>query len=216
MATKDYTFTLAANEVRRLTIQGNFVRVHAMNVSSVGIRLGANQNSNTGTWDVQYTNFALGLGIGPLSKMFDTVELTETLGAPNILTLVIGDAPIEDNRLVGTLAVTGGLRQQGPATNTTWGVANLVANTATKIWTGNPNGNANGRVQNLTVHDLYLGRDNTVTATKCIAALAGATGATADGNNIGAYIDGLDATLDLWGIIPTTGGNVSFDQNQNV
>jgi hypothetical protein len=73
----------------------------------------------------------------------------------------------------------------------------IAANTVTQIWAPIANGDNNGKVINIGAHDIWLGYDNSVSASTGFL-LIGNQGADADGNTPGAFMDGLSTKLPLY------------------
>ena len=182
MALKDYNINLAANQVLPLQITGTYIRCIALNVASIKIRLtarntqgGQSASSNMG---VEFTTFALGLGIGPLPQAFDTIEFTDALGGGLTGTFTIGDTPVEDNRLVGVVNITGGIASKvynGGDTLVSKGTVSLTTATATQLWAATLQPGYGVLYNEDATNTVYLGVDNTVTNTTGIPLIAGAT-----------------------------------------
>lgn len=108
---------------------------------------------------------AMELGIGfTYKKPFDSLRIKNGATAQTVK-LAIGDGIIHDNRMVGQLNITGGIKA---AANPNVSYGNVsVGNTATLIQAANAN-RSSCLVQNLGAAPIYIGSTNSVTVSNGI------------------------------------------------
>jgi hypothetical protein len=150
---------------------------------------------------VLVNSWQAGLSVGPLATPATRMEVTNGSTAQTI-ELYYGDSEVQDNRLVGTVNITGGLAAKilGPTVCTAEGAVSATG-AADLIWTGNALGAMNGILQNRdSAISIYYGHTSGVTTATGIELPAGGV------------VDGLDCALDLYVIVASGTVDVRFKQ----
>ncbi len=124
----------------------------------------------------ELSNWSAGLAIGPLPKPYTIVEFTNG-GTAQAVEFIASDAPIEDNRLVGTVNITGGLNTKANLADTvsyTIGTATTAAGGVT-VLAANAN-RAGATIQVNGSNNVYLQSGSFVPTTSGILIVAGTPG----------------------------------------
>ncbi|MBT3041986.1 MAG: hypothetical protein KME67_03920 [Candidatus Thiodiazotropha sp. (ex Codakia orbicularis)] len=156
----DYSRTLAADEE---------VLIHCAGATAVRCLEGED------SFDIRPDDknpVAMELGIGfTYKKPFNSLRIKNGATAQTIK-LAIGDGTIHDNRMVGQLNITGGIKAAANPTVSYGAVSGGVGSTATLIQSANAN-RSSCLVQNLGAASIYIGSDNSVTVSNGIEIPAG-------------------------------------------
>ncbi|MEW8131482.1 MAG: hypothetical protein AB2758_20710 [Candidatus Thiodiazotropha endolucinida] len=149
----DYSRTLAADEE---------VLIHCAGATAVRCLEGED------SFDIRPDDknpVAMELGIGfTYKKPFNSLRIKNGATAQTIK-LAIGDGTIHDNRMVGQLNITGGIKSAANPTVSYGAVS--VGSTATLIQAANAN-RSSCLVQNLGAAPIYIGSDSSVTVSNGI------------------------------------------------
>ena len=153
-----FTYTIAAGATVKIARQFKHIR---------GL-------SGTAPYQVRFPNaapsaFETGLAYNA-PQTIESVELINNGALSNTITVALADGPIDDNRLVGQIDISGGIRNAGNR-GASYGAVSVAA-TATLIRAENLN-RGTILVQNNGAVDLYVANDTSVTAANGIKVPAG-------------------------------------------
>lgn len=156
---KVFPFTLTAGQADQIQQRGRFVRcltgAYAFDLTVV--------KSNGESLGI-FAGFQAGLAV-MLPDFFDQLRITNGSTAQTV-ELLVHDDRVDDNRLVGTVNITGGLdtKPLAPTLIDTWGRVQIASASATQILAA---GTKRGKVilQNCSANYIAIGYDSTVTYT---------------------------------------------------
>lgn len=153
-------FTLAAGAVHKFEMRGRHIR-----------GLSGDDLYTVEVDDDSPTEFQTGLAF-TFPEFFNKVVVTNTSAASQTIKIGISDGPIDDNRLVGQIDITGGIRLAGNRVIDHGAVT--VGTSAVLIAAENLNRNSI-LVQNLGAADIYIGDSGVTTANGLKVAKDGGT-----------------------------------------
>lgn len=153
-----YAYTLNPGEVRRLAVRGRFVRGMSSDAPYM-LRIGSEAP----------TRFQTGIAFES-PREFDQVELINSHATAQRIEIVISDGFVDDNRLVGQVDISGGIRAAGNRSATAGAMA--VSTIAVEVAPPEP-ARAAMLIQNLGAANLFVGIDGTVSASTGIRVAPG-------------------------------------------
>lgn len=153
-----YRYTIAANESVKIHGKARFFRGMASDADYL-VRID----------DQAPTKFQTGIAFTSPQE-FESLEVINNQAATQTIELLVADGPVDDNRLVGQVDISGGIRLAGNR-SADYGAAN-VSTSAVQIAAAN---SARGQIllQNLGTDAVYVGPDGAVTAATGIEVSAG-------------------------------------------
>lgn len=143
-----FTYTLNPGEARKITRRGRHIRGMASD-ETYAIRLD----------DGAPTKFQTGIAFDS-PQVFTAVEIINTAAQTQTIEVLVSDGPVDDNRLVGQVDISGGIRAAGNR-SATYGA--VTVGTSAQLVAAANNNRGTVLVQNLGAAPVYLGTDASVT-----------------------------------------------------
>ena len=162
MILKTFSYTLAAGEARRVSVRGRHVRGTAGD-APYNLRIGR---------DGAPTKFQTGIAFGGPGEFSELEIINDLAGASQTIEILVSDGVTDDNRLVGQIDITGGIRLAGNRTVDHGAVT--VGTSAALVRAANDARNSI-LIQNLGADDIYIGDSGVTTANGLLVGKNGGT-----------------------------------------
>lgn len=159
LAISTYSKEFSPGERRSIPVRGNYIRGMSGTLP-YNVRLD----------DAAPAKFQTGVAYDTQGQVFESVEIHNTSGTTQVIEIAVALGRIEDNRLVGNVDISGGIRLAG-STGASYGAAS-VGTSAVEIVPAST-GRVSVLIQNTGAAAVYVGTDASVTAANGIIIGAG-------------------------------------------